>query len=91
MLGNLKEQFLNELTKDLKLKLKQMKLEQKTYAELSGLKEIMRKTTQGDPIGDILEKLQNFTEKQLKEEIEMYEGVLLELEEINSPKNKMAC
>lgn len=79
-----KQLFIKEFERDLKLKISELKKEQQVFNTLSGLKMLMRDEGQKDAVFVIIDKLQMFVEKQLSEEIEIYEVALLELQKIKT-------
>ena len=79
---NKRRVFIKDLEKDLKIKISELKDELKVFETLGGLKRLMLDESKKDEVVVILEKLQTFAEKQLAEEIEIYEEVLLELQKI---------
>jgi len=81
-----KQQFIEDLEKDLKLKISALKKEQQVFNTLSNLRTLTQDASKEDEVMVILDKLQTFAEKQLAEEIEVYEEALLELQEISGNK-----
>lgn len=79
---NGKQLFIKDLEKDLELKISSLKKEQQVFKTLVGLKMLTQEESQKDEVVMILEKLQAHAEKQLAEEIKVYEEALLELQEI---------
>ena len=75
-------EFIKNLEKDLKLKISESKNELEAFEILGGIKRLMQNETKKDEVDVILEKLQRFVEKQLAEEIEIYEEALVELQKI---------
>ena len=78
-----KQLFIKNLEKDLKIKISELKEELEVFETLGGLKRLMQDESKKDEVVAILDKLQTFAEKQLAEEIKIYEEVLLELQKIN--------
>jgi len=73
-----KDNFQGQLTQDLEFKLQEMKEQAKIMEMLSGLtRKIEGETT--DKLGQIVARIQNFSQKKLKEEIEFFEEILNEL------------
>lgn len=81
-----KQQFIEDLEKDLKLKISALKKEQQIFNTLSSLKILTQDASKEDEVMVILDKLQAFAEKQLAEEIKVYEEALLELQKISGNK-----
>jgi len=77
-----KQMFVKDLERDLEKKITELKKERQVYEGLNGLKRLMEDTTKKDGVMLILDKLQKFIEKQLEEEIEFYEQVLIELRDL---------
>ena len=75
-------EFIKNLKKDLKLKISESKNELEAFEILGGIKRLMQNETKKDEVDVILEKLQRFVEKQLAEEIKIYEEALVELQKI---------
>ena len=75
-------EFIKNLKKDLKIKISELKEEQQAFEILGGIKRLMQNETKKDEVDVILEKLQRFVEKQLAEEIKIYEEALVELQKI---------
>ncbi len=75
-------EFIKNLEKDLKLKISESKNELEAFEILGGIKILMKDKSKKDKVDVILEKLQRFVEKQLAEEIEIYEEALVELQKI---------
>ena len=75
-------EFIKNLKKDLKIKISELKEEQQAFEILGGIKRLMQNETKKDEVDVILDKLQRFVEKQLAEEIKIYEEVLVELQKI---------
>ena len=75
-------EFIKNLKKDLKLKISESKNELEAFEILGGIKRLMQNETKKDEVDVILDKLQRFVEKQLAEEIKIYEEALVELQKI---------
>ena len=79
---NMKQQFIKDLERDLKIKISALKKEKQVFASLGGLKRLMEDAPQKDGVVAILDKLRTFAEKQLTEQVEAYEDALVELQKI---------
>ena len=75
-------EFIKNLKEDLKIKISELKEEQQAFEILGGIKRLMQNETKKDKVDVILDKLQRFVEKQLAEEIKIYEEALVELQKI---------
>ena len=75
-------EFIKNLKEDLKIKISELKEEQQAFEILGGIKRLMQNETKKDEVDVILDKLQRFVEKQLAEEIKIYEEALVELQKI---------
>ena len=82
MENGMKQLFIKDFERDLKLKISALKKEQQVFNTLGGLKILREENSQKDEVMVILDKLQTFAEKQIAKEIEIYEEVLLELQQI---------
>ena len=84
-----KQQFIKDLEREFKFNISELKKQQQVFNTLSVVRTQTQDELKEDEVMVILYKLQMFAEKQLAEEIEVYEEALLELQEIK-PKTKGA-
>lgn len=89
MENGMKQLFIKDFKEDLEMKITALKKEQKVFMTLGGLKKIMKDSVEKDEVVMILYKLQTFAEKQIAEEIEMYEEALQELQKISGTQKDM--
>lgn len=89
MENGMKQLFIKNFKEDLEMKITELKKEQKAFMTLGGLKKIMKDSAEKDEVVMILYKLQTFAEKQIAEEIEMYEEALQELQKISGTQKDM--
>ena len=82
MENGMKQLFIKDLVKDLSSRLSALKKEQQVFNTLSGLKILTQDESKEDAVMVILDKLQKLAEKQIAEEIELYEEALAELQKI---------
>jgi len=80
---NDKKDFVEEVVKDIKRRLKEMKGNKHIFEKLGGLRNIIDGISSDDEVVAIMNKMQKFTEGQLDIEIEFFEGVLQEFDMVN--------
>ena len=79
---NEKQLFIKDLEREISLKISALKKEQQAFNNITVIKTLMQDESEKDEVAVILNKLQTLAEKQIAEEIKVYEEVLLELQEI---------